>query len=74
MLFPEERVDDVCRLTPSQALELLDKGRAGDAESLAAWSIRAVYRQLLKSLPPSAAVHHTKVFARTVELDVKVVS
>ncbi len=73
MLFPEERVEGVCQLTPSEALELLDKGRAGDHESLAAWSIRAVNRELLKSMPPAAALHHTKIFARTVEIDVKVV-
>jgi len=71
MVFPEERVDDVCNLTPLGALELMEKGQAGDADSLAAWSVYAIHSHLLKlGASKFAARHHTKRLVSSIEIDV----
>lgn len=71
MIVRDERVTEVCKLTPSEALELLDKGRAGDAESLAHWSIYAVHRALkMAGAAPVAALHHTLKIAQGIDIQV----
>lgn len=73
MIFPDERVFEVCRLGPIKASELLDKARAGDLQALADWSVRAVYGHFinLKS-SPAEALHHTRVMIKNIVLTPKV--
>ncbi len=71
MIFPQDRVEPVCALGPVQASDLLDKGRAGDVDSLAAWSVYAIHRRLLKlGASKFAALHHTKNLVDSVEIEV----
>lgn len=75
MIVTEERAVEVCKLTPTAALDLLDKGKAGDAQALAEWGIYACYRQLRRlGASESAALHHTREIARGVEIQVAIKS
>ncbi len=71
MIVSDERAVEVAALTPSAALELLDKGRAGDAQALADWSIYAVFRALRASgASPGAALHHARIIADGLDIQV----
>lgn len=73
MVVTDARVHELVRLTPSGALELLDKGRAGDAQSMADWSIYAVWRALRAAgAAPKAALHHTLLVAQGLDIQVAI--
>ena len=61
MIFPPERIAEVCALGPVKASELLDRGRAGDLQALADWTVRAVYLKFVRmGAVPAAALGHTR--------------
>ena len=73
MVFPDERVAEVCRLGPLKAARLLEKARAGDLRALADFTVRAVYRKiLLLGATPAQALVHTRTLIGRVELTPKV--
>jgi hypothetical protein len=72
--FPDERVAEVAKLGPVQASELLARGRAGDLQALADWTVYAVHRAVLKlGATPPQALYHTRVVIRRTDLRVKAV-
>lgn len=69
MIYPDEKVAEVCQLGPVKAAELLDRARAGDLSALADWSVRAAYRQLLRyGLTAPAALVKTRSLFQGIEL------
>lgn len=75
MIFPPERIAEVCALGPVKAAELLDRGRAGDLQALGDWSVRALYRKFISigASPVEARKHVQNVLGKT-NLSAKVVA
>ncbi len=73
MIFPPERIAEVCALGPVKASELLDRGRAGDLQALADWSVRAMFKKFRAfGAARAEALHHTRVFLDQMDLKAKV--
>lgn len=71
MIVNDERAAEVCKLTPSAAMELLDKGRAGDAKALADWTIYSVYKAMIREgASREDAERHARSLARGVNIEV----
>ncbi len=73
MTFPPERIAEVCALGPVKASELLDRGRAGDLQALADWSVRALYRKFIREgAAPVSAMKHTETALSNIDIKVGV--
>ena len=73
MIFPDEKVVEVAKLGPLKAAELLNRGRAGDLEALADWTVYSAYRHVLRGgASPAEAIHHTRTLIAGIELTPKV--
>lgn len=73
MIFPDERVLEVCRLGPVKASELLDKARAGDLQALADWAVYSVHKHFINlKASPAEARHHTRTMISNIILTPKV--
>ena len=73
MNFPPEKLAEICALGPVKASEMLDRGRAGDLQALADWSVYALYRQFVRvGASPVEARKHTAVIMDRVNLTAKV--
>ena len=73
MIFPDEKVAEVCRLGPSEGAALLNLARSGDLYALAGVVVRGVYKQMIRlGASPVQALHHTRVFFASADLRPKV--
>lgn len=73
MEYPDEKVAEVCKLGPVAASDLLTRGRAGDLQALADWSVRAAYRKLLRhGLTPPDALRKTRDIMAGISLKVAI--
>lgn len=71
MIYPPERVLEVCQLGPVKASELLERARAGDFEALADWTVRAVYTKMIRSgAVPAEALRDTREIMAVIDLKV----
>jgi len=73
MIYPQEKIEEIVKLGPVKASELLDRARAGDLEALADWSVYAIHSKLRRDgASPVEALHHTRVMMANVDLRPKV--
>jgi hypothetical protein len=69
MRYPEARVAEVCQLGSIGALELLEKGRAGNVQALADWAVRSAYRKMIRGgASPDEAIGHMKNLVSVIDI------
>ena len=73
MIFPDEKIAEVCSFGPLKAAALLELARAGDPYALAAVVVRGTYKHLIKAgSAPAAALYHTRGFYANANLTMRV--
>lgn len=74
MIFPQERIAEVCRASPDETLALLGRARRGDAQALADFTVKAAYRSFRKTgFDIEVAVDATKRLFRRLNLTLRTV-
>ena len=76
MLYPLERLEDVCALTVEESSRLLVKAReGGNTDALADWTARSIYLHFKRrdGLDHDRALEATRALLSEVDLDPKVV-
>jgi hypothetical protein len=74
VVFPEEKVAEVCAWKPDQAAQELERGRSGDLGALVAFTVRAIFRGFKRRGASSpTAVEMTKAAVRVMDFKPRLV-
>lgn len=69
MIYPPERIAEVCQLGPVKASQLLERGRAGDFQAIADWTVRAAYTKMIRAgAAPAEALRDTREIMAVIDL------
>jgi len=69
MEYPPERIAEVCSLGPVKASALLERGRAGDFQAIADWTVRACYTKMIRAgVLPLKALADTREIMAVIDL------